>query len=69
MCYNTHYTKQTGAIQMAKFTVEAQETVFYTFYVEADSIEEAQRLAEAGEYDTGDPIDGDHFTVTDIHPA
>lgn len=51
---------------MAKFRVLASETVFYDFVVEADSLEEAQAKISVGEYDTGRPYDGDHFSIDSI---
>lgn len=54
---------------MTKFTVHAEERVFYTFYIEAESMEAAEKLISIGEYDTGDPIDGDDFQITNIFPS
>ena len=51
---------------MAKFRVLASETVYYEFLVEADSIEDAQAKIDIGEYDTGRPYDGDHFSIDSI---
>jgi hypothetical protein len=48
---------------MAKFLVSASERVFYEVEVEADSLEHAQALAEAGEISWGDAIDGQDFSV------
>ena len=51
---------------MSKFIVEAQESVFYTFEIEADSLEQAQAKIDQGDYDTGPVVDGTNFEITSI---
>ena len=51
---------------MAKFRVLASETVYYEFFVEADSIEAAQAKIDRGDFETGQPYDGDHFGIDSI---
>jgi hypothetical protein len=51
---------------MSKFTVEAQEVVFYTFEIEADSLEQAKAKISIGDYDTGPAVDGTNFEITNI---
>ena len=51
---------------MSKFTVEAQEVVFYTFEIEADSLEQAKAKISVGDYDTGPVVDGTNFEITSI---
>ena len=51
---------------MPKFRVLANETVFYEFVVEADSLEEAQAKIDLGDYDTGPAYDGDNFEIDSI---
>jgi hypothetical protein len=51
---------------MAKFRVLASETVFYDFVVEADSLEAAQAKIDQGEFETGEPYEGDHFGIDSI---
>lgn len=51
---------------MAKFRVLASETVYYEFFVEADSIEAAQGKIDRGDFETGQPYDGDHFGIDSI---
>ena len=51
---------------MAKFRVLASETVFYEFEVEADSLEQAQAKIDQGEFETGEPYDGDNFGIDSI---
>jgi hypothetical protein len=51
---------------MSKFRVLASETVFYEFVVEADSLEEAQAKIDSGDFDTGQPYDGDNFGIDSI---
>lgn len=53
---------------MPKFVVEAQEVVFYEFTVEAESLEEARKLIAQGEFDSGEPIDGEDFEVINVEP-
>jgi hypothetical protein len=48
---------------MTKFLVEASERVFYEVEVEADSLEHAQALAEAGKISWGNAVDGQDFSV------
>lgn len=51
---------------MAKFLVTASERVFYEVEVEADSLEQAQALAEGGEVSWGDALDGQDFYINYI---
>jgi hypothetical protein len=51
---------------MTKFRVLASETVFYDFVVEADSLEAARAKIDQGDFDTGQPYDGDHFGIDGI---
>lgn len=51
---------------MPKFRVLASETVYYEFFVEADSIEDAQAKLDRGDFDTGPAYDGDHFGIDGI---
>ncbi len=51
---------------MSKFRVLASETVYYEFFVEADSIEAAQAKIDRGDFDTGPAYDGDHFGIDSI---
>jgi hypothetical protein len=51
---------------MPKFRVLASETVFYSFVVEANSVEEAQAKIDIGDYDTGPAYDGDNFEIDSI---
>ena len=51
---------------MAKFRVLASETVYYEFFVEANSVEEAQAKIDRGDFDTGPAYDGDHFGIDSI---
>jgi hypothetical protein len=51
---------------MSKFRVLASETVFYEFVVEADSLDEAQAKIDTGDFDTGQPYDGDNFGIDSI---
>jgi hypothetical protein len=51
---------------MPKFRVLASETVFYNFVVEADSLEQAQTKIDIGDYDPGQPYDGDNFEIDSI---
>jgi hypothetical protein len=51
---------------MPKFNVLAREVVFYSFIVEADTLEQAQAKIDIGDYDTGEPVDGDFFEIDDI---
>lgn len=51
---------------MTKFTVQAQETVFYEFTIEADSMEEAKIMIHRGDFDTGPAIDGEDFEISSI---
>jgi len=51
---------------MAKFRVLASETVFYDFFVEADTQEQAQAKIDIGDYDTGPAYDGDNFEIDSI---
>ena len=51
---------------MAKFRVLASETVYYEFFVEADSIEAAQAKIDCGDFETGPAYDGDHFGIDSI---
>jgi hypothetical protein len=51
---------------MPKFRVLASETVFYSFVVEADSIEAVQAQIDMGDYDPGTAYDGDNFEIDSI---
>ena len=51
---------------MAKFRVLASETVYYEFFVEADTVEDAQAKLDRGDFDTGPAYDGDHFGIDSI---
>ena len=51
---------------MPKFRVLASETVFYEFFVEADTQEQAQAKIDLGDYDTGPAYDGDNFEIDSI---
>jgi hypothetical protein len=51
---------------MPKFNVLAREVVFYSFVVEADTLAQAQAKIDQGDYNTGDPVDGDFFEIDDI---
>jgi hypothetical protein len=53
---------------MPKFRVLASETVFYSFEVEANSVEEAQAKIDTGDFDTGPAYDGDNFEIDSIEP-
>ena len=51
---------------MAKFRVLASETVFYEFVIEAETLAEARRRIDIGDYDTGSAYDGDNFEIDSI---
>ena len=51
---------------MAKFRVLASETVFYEFFVEAETEAEVHRRIDIGDYDTGPAYDGDNFEIDSI---
>ncbi len=51
---------------MAKFLVRASETVFYEFFVEAETEAEVHRRIDIGDYDTGPAYDGDNFEIDSI---
>lgn len=51
---------------MTKFRVLASETVYYEFFVEAESLEAAQAKLDRGDFDTGPAYDGDHFGIDSI---
>ena len=54
---------------MAIYQVWADEVVTYYAEVEAESKEEAQAIAESGEFEWGQPIDGEHFQIAEITEA
>ena len=54
---------------MAIFKIEASEIVYYSFDVEAHSLIEAQEMLRQGEFETGEPIDGDNFEILDIYES
>jgi hypothetical protein len=54
---------------MAKFTVSATEVVYYMFDVEANSIDEAREMLADGNFETGEPCDGDDFQVLDVYQS
>jgi len=51
---------------MAKFRVLASETVFYEFFIEAETEAEVHRRIDIGDYDTGPAYDGDNFEIDSI---
>ena len=51
---------------MAKFRVLASETVFYEFFIEAETEAGVHRRIDIGDYDTGPAYDGDNFQIDSI---
>lgn len=54
---------------MTKFTVHASERVYYTFVIEADSLEAAVKKFESTDYNQGDIVDGDGMEIDEIFEA
>ena len=51
---------------MPKFTIEANEQVYYRFEIEADDHDQAADLAREYYVTEKDIYDAEHFTITDI---
>jgi hypothetical protein len=51
-----------------KYAIRAQETLYYYYEVEADSLEEATQKASEFVVNDSDIVDSDYFDITDIIP-
>ena len=54
---------------MKKYNVYASEIVQYVKTIEAESLEQAQEMAQDLEWDYGDAVDGQQFQLEDINEA